>query len=54
MSELGVPSTGEASIVLTKTVGTDPDVYPTTNTITVTAGTEVTYFYVVENTGRLP
>ncbi|MEZ4642133.1 MAG: hypothetical protein R3E31_05225 [Chloroflexota bacterium] len=37
--ELGVPSIGEASIALTKTVGIDPDVYPTTDTITVTAGT---------------
>lgn len=42
-----------ASIVLTKTVGTSPTVYPTTDTITVTAGTEVTYFYLVENTGAV-
>ncbi len=51
--ELAVPSAGNASIALTKTVGIDPYVYPTTNVITVTSGTEVTYFYVVENTGTL-
>lgn len=39
------------AIVLTKTVGVEPTVYPTTDVITVTSGTEVTYFYVVENTG---
>ncbi len=42
---------GGASILLTKTVGTDPTACATTGTITVTAGTVVTYCYEVENTG---
>jgi hypothetical protein len=41
------------SISLTKTVGTDAHTYPLTDAITVTNGTEVTYFYVVENTGTI-
>ncbi|MBK8987107.1 MAG: hypothetical protein IPM39_13690 [Chloroflexi bacterium] len=47
------PAGGAASIALTKTVGTDPLVYPTTDVITVTSGVTVTYFYVVENTGTI-
>jgi lysyl endopeptidase len=43
----------DASISLTKTVGVDPDVYPTTTAITVTRGTAVTYFFEVENTGAM-
>ncbi len=39
------------AISLTKTVGTNPNVYPMTQEITVTNGMTVTYFYVVENTG---
>ena len=42
-----------SSIALTKTVGTDPNVVPTTDMITVTNGTTVTYFYEVENTGEI-
>ncbi|MBK8987110.1 MAG: hypothetical protein IPM39_13705 [Chloroflexi bacterium] len=34
-------------------MGTDPQVYPTTDVITVTSGVTVTYFYVVENTGTI-
>lgn len=51
--ELAVAGGGSTGIELTKTVGTDPDVYPTTNVITVTSGVSVTYFYVVENTGSV-
>ena len=51
--ELGVAGGGTASLALTKTVGTDPLVYPTTDAITVTSGVTVTYFYVVENTGTI-
>ncbi|PIE81136.1 MAG: hypothetical protein CSA11_05005 [Chloroflexi bacterium] len=40
-----------SSIALTKTVGTDPNVNPMTDVITVTNGTMVTYFYEVANTG---
>ena len=39
------------SIVLTKTVGTDPDDCATESEIIVEKGTEVTYCYQVENTG---
>ncbi|GAB4581727.1 MAG: hypothetical protein Fur0022_44770 [Anaerolineales bacterium] len=42
---------GNPSIELTKTVGTDPGVCATTDTITVTQGTNVTYCYTIENTG---
>ncbi len=42
-----------ASIVLTKTVGTDPLACAATDDITVPAGTNVTYCYSVENTGNL-
>jgi subtilisin-like proprotein convertase family protein len=51
--DLGVAGGGTASLALTKTVGTDPLVYPTTDAITVTSGVTVTYFYVVENTGTI-
>ncbi len=43
--------TDNPSIVLTKTVGIDSAVCATTNAITVTVGTDVTYCYEVENTG---
>lgn len=39
------------AITLSKTVGTDPSVCPTTDEITVAAGTEATYCYKVTNTG---
>jgi hypothetical protein len=42
---------GNPEITLTKTVGTDSAVCATTDVITVTAGTEVTYCYEVENIG---
>ena len=41
------------SITLSKTVGTDTNVCATTDAITVTVGTEVTYCYEVTNTGEL-
>ena len=41
------------SITLAKTVGTDPSVCATTDSIAVPAGTEVTYCYLVTNTGDL-
>ncbi len=47
----GTPSRGGASILLTKTVGTDPGACATTDSITVASGTTVTYCYEVENTG---
>ena len=40
-------------IELTKTVGTDPGVCATTDVITVTQDTDVTYCYTVENTGNI-
>jgi hypothetical protein len=40
-------------ITLTKTVGTTPGVCAPTSTITVAAGTEVTYCYEVQNTGNI-
>lgn len=43
----------QASIVLTKTVGTDPLTCATTASITAPAGTNVTYCYTVVNTGNL-
>ncbi len=43
----------QASIEMTKTVGTDPAVCATTDAITVTAGTEVVYCFTVANTGAL-
>ncbi|MCL4267672.1 MAG: hypothetical protein KJ069_31155, partial [Anaerolineae bacterium] len=42
---------GNPSIVLTKTVGIDTAVCATTDAITVTVGTDVTYCFEVENTG---
>jgi uncharacterized repeat protein (TIGR01451 family) len=39
------------AITLAKTVGTDPSVCATTDSIEVPAGTEVTYCYMVTNTG---
>lgn len=41
------------SIVITKTVGTNPGVCATTTEITVTAGTTVYYCYTVQNTGNI-
>jgi hypothetical protein len=44
------------SIVLTKTVGTDPNTCATTDTINIpagTGGTQVTYCYTIENTGNI-
>ncbi len=41
------------SIVITKTVGTNPSVCATTTEITVTAGTTVYYCYTVQNTGNI-
>ncbi|MBE2199715.1 MAG: hypothetical protein IAE79_13960 [Anaerolinea sp.] len=47
-------STGvNATIELTKTVGTDPSICAATDAITVTIGTSVTYCYTVENTGSV-
>ncbi|GAB4580555.1 MAG: hypothetical protein Fur0022_32970 [Anaerolineales bacterium] len=46
-----VTVTTPPSIVLTKTVGTTPGLCATTDVITVTYGTNVTYCYTVENTG---
>jgi hypothetical protein len=46
-------SGGTAGLSLTKTVGTNPDVYSPLDEITVTSGVTVTYFYVVENTGAI-
>ena len=43
----------EPAITLSKTVGTDPNVCATTSTITVDAGSDVTYCYEVTNTGPL-
>ncbi|NJN54581.1 MAG: hypothetical protein HC804_07380 [Anaerolineae bacterium] len=40
-----------ASVVLTKTVGTDATACATTDAITITIGTDVTYCYEIENTG---
>jgi subtilisin-like proprotein convertase family protein len=51
--ELTGDSAGDAEITLTQTVGLDPDTYPLTDEITVPAGTEVTFFYRVENTGTI-
>ena len=42
------------SIVLVKTVGTDPEICALTDEITVLAGSDVTYCYTVENTGEVP
>lgn len=42
----------ETAVVLTKTVGTDPDVCATTSTIQTEPGTTVYYCYTVENTGN--
>ena len=42
-----------AVIALSKTVGTNPEVCATSDTITVTVGTQVTYCYSVENTGAI-
>jgi hypothetical protein len=42
-----------ASIVLTKTVGTEDGICAATKEITVPAGTLVTYCYVVQNTGLI-
>ncbi len=51
---LQVPTCGQLpSIDLTKTVGTDPNVCATTDTIDVLSGTDVTYCYEVTNTGSL-
>ncbi len=47
----GAASRGGASILLTKTVGTEPAACATTGEITVSSGTTVTYCYEVENTG---
>lgn len=52
-SDMTTVTVGNASIVMTKTVGTDPSVCATTDAITVTAGTAVTYCYAVENTGDI-
>lgn len=41
------------SIVLTKTVGTNPNVCATTSVITVPVGTQVYYCYTVRNTGSI-
>lgn len=43
----------EPSISLTKTVGTNPSSCATTDAITVTMGTDVTYCYQVDNTGAI-
>jgi hypothetical protein len=43
----------DASIVVTKTVGTAPGVCAATDEITVSAGTDVYYCYAVANTGTL-
>ncbi|MCB9134574.1 MAG: proprotein convertase P-domain-containing protein [Anaerolineales bacterium] len=50
---LTVSSPAAASIVMTKTVGTDPTICATTEVITVTYGTDVTYCYTVTNTGNV-
>jgi hypothetical protein len=42
------------SIVLVKTVGTDPNICAITDSIQVLAGTEVIYCYTVTNTGDIP
>lgn len=47
----GCGAPGDATIELTKTVGTDPAICAPTDVITVTAGTDVTYCYEVTNTG---
>ncbi|MEW5986508.1 MAG: hypothetical protein AB1791_07745 [Chloroflexota bacterium] len=44
---------GEPAISLDKTVGTDPGACATGDTITVPAGTDVTYCYEVTNTGTI-
>ena len=49
--ELVVTEPQNASIVVTKTVGTEPGVCATTSSITVPAGTTVYYCYTVANTG---
>jgi hypothetical protein len=49
--ELTVTEPQNASIVITKTVGTEPGVCATTSSITVPAGTTVYYCYTVTNTG---
>jgi hypothetical protein len=43
----------EPSIVHTKTVGTDPTACAATDSITVDPGTDVTYCYMMENTGTV-
>ncbi|MDX1408331.1 MAG: hypothetical protein R3330_09360, partial [Saprospiraceae bacterium] len=50
---VSVELTVDPTIALTKTVGTNPAVCATTDAITVTAGTDVTYCYEVENTSAL-
>ncbi|MCB0201790.1 MAG: pre-peptidase C-terminal domain-containing protein, partial [Anaerolineae bacterium] len=44
----------DPAIVLTKTVGLDPNSCAVTDDITVPANTDVTYCYTVENTGNVP
>jgi hypothetical protein len=48
-----VGSAQGAAIALSKTVGTDPAVCATSDTIAVVVGTPVTYCYRVENTGAI-
>lgn len=50
---LTVTSTSTPAISVVKTVGTDPNVCATTDTIAVAAGTDVTYCYTVTNTGNV-
>lgn len=47
-----VATEGVANIALNKTVGVDAEVCATTQTITITVGTAVTYCYTVTNTGQ--
>ena len=50
----GAPAEGQvASIALSKTVGLNPVVPSTSNILTVTGSTAVTYFYRIVNTGTL-
>jgi subtilisin-like proprotein convertase family protein len=51
--ELEVTAVLTPDISLTKTVGTEPGVCATMDTITVMAGTDVYYCYEVENTGNV-
>ncbi|MCB9141397.1 MAG: proprotein convertase P-domain-containing protein [Anaerolineales bacterium] len=44
----------DPALVLTKTVGLDPNTCATTDEITVAPNTDVTYCYEVENTGNVP